>query len=653
MGGVGGSAAAPSGTNVQPSRTSPAGAATSTTVSLTAASPSSSASITPTTSALSLSSSVTTTTASCTNSGAMPRSSSALNPTDNDSSESTATSRCARAPAEIDICNAAAGSSYRGCGNIGQDDLLGCGGGAEDALARALHLISELDLLLSSPEEVRHHQKLQGAHAAVAEAVPLVWGLRSEVEGLRAQLASYDKLMAERDQTLARLQADLADMEEARALYRQQLAQLCATTTTPLCANSNQLPTDSQVPCDTRSARSSRTGFDSQRLRRLPSLSEHDGDDGGDDGAKVNGGSETSNVDVGASAALSHIPAAAVVAAAVAATSPIVRNRSWITNAHPPLSEAPLPSRQPTLGCLLPGWATVPLVPTVYGMGMAVSVRDADAAELPSGAKGLRVCPPSPTRIETPVRRRTDPNVRLAAKSLFAAGTATTTTATADPAGSASAAATPTAAKEPACATPTPMTAAAATPLGSSATPMSPRSFRQIKHFGPASDELPYMPYTPSYQPGPLSETSSLSSGAQALRRAVSSLEALNPAATLTAASSEVNKLWPGEEKSVDGDENSKAPESASTVGLVSYSNDAAAATAASKAASLRSRRHSYIWRRRLSRGGGGGGGGEVRAPSSSLGQLVGLDALSFVWLNVNEVGAAVPAYDAATAMAL
>ncbi|GIL60960.1 hypothetical protein Vafri_15775 [Volvox africanus] len=104
--------------------------------------------------------------------------------------------------------------------------------GAEDALARALHLISEVGL----SDDGLHHPQVLNAQAALTEAMPFVWGLRKEVDGLRAKLLDYSKLMSDRDKALARLRVDVADLEEARSLYKAQVAHhlsTSATTTIP------------------------------------------------------------------------------------------------------------------------------------------------------------------------------------------------------------------------------------------------------------------------------------------------------------------------------------------------------------------------------------------------------------------------------------
>ncbi|GLI62815.1 hypothetical protein VaNZ11_005564 [Volvox africanus] len=104
--------------------------------------------------------------------------------------------------------------------------------GAEDALARALHLISEFGL----SDDGLHHPKVLDAQAALTEAMPFVWGLRKEVDGLRAKLLDYSKLMADRDKALARLRVDVADLEESRSLYKAHVAHhlsTSATTTIP------------------------------------------------------------------------------------------------------------------------------------------------------------------------------------------------------------------------------------------------------------------------------------------------------------------------------------------------------------------------------------------------------------------------------------
>ncbi|GLI71758.1 hypothetical protein VaNZ11_017079 [Volvox africanus] len=107
--------------------------------------------------------------------------------------------------------------------HVGQDHLRYKG--AEDALARALDFILKLEV-----SEGVCDSKVLEAQAAVAEAVPLVWGLRKEIDGLRAQLTEYGKLMAERDNTAGRLLADLSDIKEARSLYREHLAHLNTAT---------------------------------------------------------------------------------------------------------------------------------------------------------------------------------------------------------------------------------------------------------------------------------------------------------------------------------------------------------------------------------------------------------------------------------------
>ncbi|GIL92159.1 hypothetical protein Vretifemale_19717 [Volvox reticuliferus] len=112
---------------------------------------------------------------------------------------------------------------------------------AEDALARALHLILKLDV-----SESGHHTKILEARAAVAEAVPLVWGLRKEVDGLRTQLDEYGKLMAERDNSVERLRADLTDLEEARSLDREHLNTAVILDALDDCRSSNMM---NKMPC--------------------------------------------------------------------------------------------------------------------------------------------------------------------------------------------------------------------------------------------------------------------------------------------------------------------------------------------------------------------------------------------------------------------
>lgn len=60
---------------------------------------------------------------------------------------------------------------------------------AEAALARAMHLISELE----ASGDYNLDLRIMGAQAAVAQAMPLVCGLQSDLEKLLSQMVEYRK----------------------------------------------------------------------------------------------------------------------------------------------------------------------------------------------------------------------------------------------------------------------------------------------------------------------------------------------------------------------------------------------------------------------------------------------------------------------------